>query len=193
MGDRPEQLSMAMKEWDSVCRAMLAGDQVLLLRKGGIHERHGRFDPEHQQFLLFPTFLHQAADRVQPAHRHLVPASRDAEPDHLTLPGWVQVSEVLVVPSRQATLALKPHTIYEDDQLLMRWDYKPERPLYVMLLRVYRLDSPPTIENLKRYAGCRSWVPLVEPVATADAAPALNEAEFAQRCSAVRATLSGGQ
>src|ERR1700722_13719814 len=33
----------AFKEWAVTCQALAAGRQSLLLRKGGIHERDGRF------------------------------------------------------------------------------------------------------------------------------------------------------
>ena len=55
----PPALNIALKEWDTVCRALAAGRQILLLRKGGIYESAGGFEIENRQFLLFPTFLHQ--------------------------------------------------------------------------------------------------------------------------------------
>src|SRR6476619_7415983 len=49
----------AFKEWAVTCAALAAGRQSLLVRKGGIHERGGRFDVEHDEFWLFPTRFHQ--------------------------------------------------------------------------------------------------------------------------------------
>ncbi len=42
----------------------------------------------------------------------------------------------------------------------MRFNYKPDKPLFVVLLRVYALNRSAVIENRPVYAGCRSWVPL---------------------------------
>ena len=41
----------AFKEWAVTCQALAAGRQSLLLRKGGIHERNGRFEVEHARVL----------------------------------------------------------------------------------------------------------------------------------------------
>src|SRR4051812_20129921 len=52
-------LSIAFKEWAVICRALAEGRQAVILRKGGIAEDGGRFRPEHDRFLLYPTFFHE--------------------------------------------------------------------------------------------------------------------------------------
>src|ERR1700742_3352539 len=52
-------MEVALKEWATVCQALGAGRQIILLRKGGIFESAGGFEIERRQFLLFPTYLHQ--------------------------------------------------------------------------------------------------------------------------------------
>ena len=47
-----------------------------------------------------------------------------------------------------------------------RFNYKPENPLYLLLVRAYRLHEPVVIENTPAYAGCKSWVPLDQAVQT---------------------------
>ena len=42
----------------------------------------------------------------------------------------------------------------------MRFDYKPERPLYLMAVRAYRLNEPKVISMNDHYWGCKSWVDL---------------------------------
>jgi hypothetical protein len=49
---------MALKEWAITVEAMAQGDQVLLLRKGGIHEEGKDFRVIHDEFLFYPTYLH---------------------------------------------------------------------------------------------------------------------------------------
>ena len=46
------------------------------------------------------------------------------------------------------------------DQIDMRFSYKPQRPLYLLAVRAYRLAEPKTVQNDPNYAGCKSWVPL---------------------------------
>ena len=62
----------AFKEWAVICRALASGRQRLILRKGGIAEPGGGFAPEHAEFLLMPTFLHQSAESIVPEARDLL-------------------------------------------------------------------------------------------------------------------------
>ena len=43
---------------------MLAGDQMVMLRKGGIGEK--RFDVPHREFVLLPTHVHQRPELLAP-------------------------------------------------------------------------------------------------------------------------------
>ncbi len=66
---QPGTCAVAFKEWSGVCDALADGRQSILLRKGGIREEPGagRFVPEHREFWLYPTGVHQAA-AGPPAH-----------------------------------------------------------------------------------------------------------------------------
>ena len=50
----------ALKEWAPTCAAIAAGQQTILLRKGGIKEP--MFKPIARDFLLFPTSFHTDAE-----------------------------------------------------------------------------------------------------------------------------------
>jgi hypothetical protein len=67
----------------------------------------------------------------------------------------------------------------------MRFNYRPENPLYLILIRASRLAEPVTIENTPAYAGCKSWVPLSKPVSTAGAEPVLSDTEYESRRAAI--------
>ena len=75
----------------------------------------------------------------------------------------------------------------------MRFEYKPDKPLYVVALRCYALAQPRTVVNDWSYGGCKSWVPLKESDAVddADAAPVLGDPAFAAIVSRVDAALTG--
>ena len=45
----------AFKEWAVIVDALGRGQQILILRKGGISEGPGGFQVEQPEFLLFPT------------------------------------------------------------------------------------------------------------------------------------------
>jgi len=86
----------AFKEWATVDQALGEGAQTLLLRKGGIHERGGRFQVEHEAFLIYPTYLHQTAEALKLSYRAWC---RDDRVDAATvlLRHLVRVVDVLLI------------------------------------------------------------------------------------------------
>jgi hypothetical protein len=176
----PPSLDVALKEWATVCQALEAGRQVLLLRKGGIYEAAGEFQLEHRQFLLFPTYLHQNAAMLKPQAREgLEP--RDAEPQEVRLSAAGVVTDIVRVGSRSEVDAVDDEHVWAPPLIDMRFSYRPDNPLYVLLVRAYRLPEPVTVENTPQYAGCKSWVPLGRSIAVGGARPVLSDGEYESR------------
>ena len=50
-------------------RALAEGEQLVTLRKGGVHEPSKQFELEHNRFFLYPTFDHQRNDLVRESHQ----------------------------------------------------------------------------------------------------------------------------
>lgn len=181
----------ALKEWAVACESLGRGDQILLLRKGGISETGRHFRVEQSEFLLFPTFEHQRAKLVKPVARaelQAVLANRGGA-DQVTLRYWATVAEVFEVTETSQLESLAPLHLwsagYAEDRL--RW--KPRHPLQVMALRVYRLAQPATLPVLAEYGGCTSWLTLAEAISLEGARPALSDAEFDEQLGRVRQAL----
>src|SRR3954467_15656258 len=62
----PTSTSRALKEWAVVVRALEAGQQLVILRKGGISEVGNEFRIEFPEFLFYPTYEHQKAESLIP-------------------------------------------------------------------------------------------------------------------------------
>ena len=178
-------LDVALKEWDTVCRLLVEGRQVLLLRKGGISDVGGAFAMKHRRFLLFPTFVHQKGELLQPwasdAFRPM-----DEEPTDVPLPGWAEVTHV----EQADDAAVRRLTeggghCWSEAQINLRLNYRPGQPTYVALLRAFRLPAPVRVPNHADYAGCVSWVPLHEAVDLAGSEVALDEEAYGRACSKV--------
>src|SRR5215469_5485226 len=100
-----DPLSVALKEWASVCIALEYGRQIILLRKGGIYEAAGEFELENPQFLLFPTYLHQNLNMLKPeAHAGFEPANSEPAEIGISLMGVVE--RIIQLKSRQVMDAL---------------------------------------------------------------------------------------
>src|SRR5262245_30107720 len=98
-------LQIALKEWDTTRDALRRGRQVILLRKGGIADRGGEFRLEHDQFLIFPTFVHQSYKMLKPEmHARFRPTS--SEPEQIRIDTAVEVAEIIPISSRAKMDAL---------------------------------------------------------------------------------------
>ncbi len=184
-------MNIAFKEWSVVDRALGEGEQTILLRKGGIQERHGRFEVEHDEFLIYPTYLHQKPELLKPAHR---PHCRDdrADPAIITIHHSIRVEEVFTAPPMESAARWDRFHVYSPELIVQRYRYKPERPLYALLVRVHRLVSSAAIHETPAYAGCRSWVVLSEDVSS-EATPVLAEAVFQKSAEAFRESIVLGK
>ncbi|MGD0389344.1 MAG: DUF1802 family protein [Tepidisphaeraceae bacterium] len=184
----PNDLRVALKEWAVVCAALGSGRQIILLRKGGIYESAGEFEIEHRQFLLFPTYLHQNAAMLKDDEKNKLPVTT-AEPKKIEISLAAEITDIIPMSDRAAMDALNDEHIWSAGLIGMRFNYRPENPLYLLLVRACRLARPTTIENTPAYAGCKSWVPLDRAIATQDAVPALDDAEYARRREKVLAVI----
>ena len=175
---------VALKEWSVVVKALAEGHQLLLFRKGGIREVGKDFSVEEKDFFLFPTFEHQHPEGIREEFGPWLEGLPRKTPETLPIETYVTVEKVFHLKDPEMAQGLKPYHIYSERQILERFHYKPTKPLYVLLLRVFRIP-PVSLTNLPSYAGCRSWVPLEESLSTAGARPVLSDNAFRERASVI--------
>lgn len=183
---------MAFKEWATVIRALETGRQTLLLRKGGISEADGRFQMQHRAFLLYPTYEHQYVDLLQPQwHGLMRETNAEAPPVDVTrITGYAEVADLFHLKDKAAVLALREHYVWNEEYVRTRFNFKPEWPLYGIVLRAYRLPEPVEMPYRKEYGGCRSWIELERELPVADAIPALSDEAFEERTEQLKAPLA---
>ena len=68
----PTTTTAAFKEWASVTEALARGEQILILRKGGIQEAGRKFQVLHESFFLFPTYEHQKLEDLNSRGQQLL-------------------------------------------------------------------------------------------------------------------------
>ena len=182
---------LALKEWAVTERALAQGRQILLLRKGGIHEEGKDFRVIHPEFLLYSTYEHQREDLLQPEYqprlRALLAEPRDE--DQINFSHWAKVEEVIEVSDQEKVDHLSPHHIWTNAYAQSRLHWKPMLPLSVLLLRVYRMEQPVTVPFMPEYRGCTSWVEVLTPVALGRLQPVLSDEEFRQQVDHVKGSL----
>ncbi|GGA52497.1 DUF1802 family protein [Paenibacillus physcomitrellae] len=189
--------SIALKEWASTIRALLEGDQFILLRKGGIHEETRHFETRSDSFYLYPAYEHQRRELLKPEVRHYVDDSlRELESPGLLkgqtyLYAWAEVVDDIPITSEQELSRLYEFHMWTANFVEERLRWKSEDPLHVLLLRVYRLNRPLHVPALPEYGGCKSWIDIQElPRPDKDnLTPVIPLTEFAEKARVLRRAL----
>ena len=184
-------MRLAFKEWAIVVDALGRGEQVIILRKGGIRESQGGFQIEQPQFLLFPTLFHQQRD--------LVVASAQSRFDQIA-PGFPPrdtariefLCEVAVwqrVDSIAAAQRLRGQHIWREGVVARRFDWGREKNIHALAVRVFRLPQAVELPMLEIYGGCKSWIQLENEIDINGAGQVLSDTAFARRLTEFREAL----
>ncbi len=180
----------ALKEWAVITQALDKGQQLLILRKGGIKEQKRQFVLEKEEFLLYPTYEHQRRDLLKPQYYTQLEETMTLQSNgSVEVSNLARVNEALEITDPDKVEALSHFYICTTNYAHYRLNWRPKKPLSILLLRVFRLPQPRTLPVLERYGGCTSWVELEEPVETSGATPVLEEAEFRAKLEEIHRAL----
>ncbi|OCT11640.1 hypothetical protein A8709_27580 [Paenibacillus pectinilyticus] len=185
---------MALKEWASAVRALEAGSQVFIMRKGGIVEETRDFQVESTDFFLYPTYEHQRKELLKEQHQGLIDETLtkwSAADTQVTIRSFARLVEDIEVSDQEQLNQLFPFHIWTENFTEERLKWKRKNPLHIMLLRVYTLHEPIVIPIEQAYMGCKSWIQLGVSVPEASAmTPVLNEEEFMAQVAEIKRTLA---
>jgi hypothetical protein len=164
----------ALKEWSTVIDALASGDQVILIRKGGIADP--KFGLEANRFYLYPTYFHQPAAAEEP---RTVP---------ITL--WCETVRTWRVRDLELLKRLEPLVVMSREALETRYRFRPDQALHVIGVRAFLLPAPHTIDVKPEYAGCRSWVSIDDEVDVEGSRPVLTSDDLRARLESVDTMLA---
>ena len=192
----PVTKSPALKEWAAVVQALLIGEQILDIRKGGLREEGRHFSIHSPRIWLYPTVEHQKPELLKPAYQRWVSSTTAAAPADraIRVEGWADIVGVATVTEPAVLDALDGNVIWSREYVESRFRWKARDPLLVLALRVHRLTEPITVAFREEYGGCTSWVDLdglPDPDAVAST-PALSDTAFAARLKGAAGALPGG-
>lgn len=179
----------AFKEWSVVVDALGQGRQILITRKGGIHEK-GDFRPEHREFLLFPTLFHQhRAGIIAAAHDRCDEIASRAVPEQITIGFFARTVAHWHPETPDFIPAIAGQHIWRDELLRERFEAGKIFGIHVLAVRVFRLAQPVTLPMRPAYGGCKSWIGLEENIPVANATPVLADQDFASHLAALQTAL----
>ena len=157
-------MMLALKEWSIICKALEDGNQTILLRKGGILEYKKGFEISQKSFMLYPTLEHQGAEYLQPKYLqtyHLLSGgnkSEEIQNNTNTLRSIARIEAIQEFHDHEVLPELEKYHIWNEKYVNMRMNYNPKKPMNALLLRVYKLPQPITIDVNPEWAGCKSWI-----------------------------------
>lgn len=185
-------VQIAFKEWAIIVEALGRGEQILILRKGGISEGRGGFHVEHPEFLLFPTLFHQQRESVLPTAQKRFDeiAKNFPPPEILRLEFFARIIDWRRLDSLADAERLRGQHFWRDEVIAERFDWGKSKNIFAMAVRVFRLVAPFELPNLPNYGGCKSWIDLGREIATASATPVLDDALFAKNVRNFQGALS---
>lgn len=188
----PTSSALALKEWAVAVNALGKGEQILILRKGGIHRSDKEFRVVHPNFLLYPTYEHQRLDLVKTNSHHDLQQTiaENNSPDRVRFGYWCEVTDKFQVDDNNALEDIASHHIWTADYANKRLRWRPKQPLTVALLRVYILRPPQALNALDEYGGCKSWVELERNVELGEMTPVLSDEDYEEQAQTIRQALN---
>ena len=158
----------ALKEWASAIDSLGRGEQVVLIRKGGIADP--TFGVEAQRFYLFPTNYHDAGK---------------GEPAEVPITHWAEVVRTWRIADLERLHRLEPMVVFDRPSLDTRYRFRPDQALHVLGIRTWTLAHPQSIAMHPSYSGCKSWVSLEDEIDIDGSMAALSENDLQTRLAEV--------
>jgi len=190
-GVLPNNCQIALKEWAVTVDALAQGQQILLVRKGGIHEDGKDFKVIHPEFLLYPTYEHQREDLLKSENQEQLKRllAQPHPQQEIRFSHWAKVEELVEISQQEPLDALSPHHIWTQEYAQSRLHWKPMVPLALMLMRVYRMEQPVTVPFLPEYKGCTSWVDIIPNVDLGKLEPVVSDDKFQRMVDDIKGSL----
>ena len=192
MNQLPKRSSTALKEWAVAVEAMARGDQIIILRKGGIHREDKEFRIVHPEFLFYPTYEHQKIELIKPTYNSLLEEMADEVLDNgiVEFKYWAYVTDKFELRDEDELERIADNHLWTKEYTSSRFNWRPSHPLTVALLRVYRLEYPAFVPVLPEFAGCKSWVDLSNDIELGYLTPAMSDSEYEEMAKYVRGALA---
>lgn len=163
----------ALKEWSNVVAALGSGEQMILIRKGGIADPS--FGIDAPRFYLYPTYFHQGESEAR------------AE---VTVTHWCEVVRTWTVSDFALVEKLGPEVVMPAETLAARYRFRPDQALYVIAVRTFELATPVRVRFDESYGGCRSWISVDEEIDISGSRPVLTDERLKARIDAIGALLA---
>ena len=134
------EASQAFKEWSAIVNALGSGAQTIILRKGGISEGRGGFDPTRaRRFWLFPTLFHAQREKLKATAAPFfdIDHKPEAEVDLLVVPRLRFYADLVghrFLSDWTEVAALDSHHLWTEATVRERFDWSKPAGLHLLLI-----------------------------------------------------------
>ena len=193
MGVAVSEVQVALKEWAVTAKVLSQGKQILILRKGGIHQEDKNFRIIHPNFLILETYEHQKPELVKPEFSDMCQSLIDSPPldsGVISFNLWAKVTDKFELRDEQDLIKINDKHLWTGDYAKSRFHWRPSQPLTIALLRVYKLHEPIEVPVSSEFAGCKSWIEFNKPVEIGKMTPVLDESQYTKISKNIKEILS---
>jgi hypothetical protein len=170
----------AFKEWHVVVEALLTGEQIIILRKGGISEGRGGFTPARAtRFWLFPTHFHAQAEKTKPQAARFLQS--DPVSGTVMLRAFADVAHHAFLSDWKAVARLDAFHCWTEETIRERFSWSKPPGIHAFIVRVHRLHDPILLPLTADMGGCKSWIEIPLSFSDHPATPVINDTAFQQR------------
>lgn len=173
-------MSYAFKEWHVIVEALGAGEQSLILRKGGIAEGRGGFQRKAEKLWLFPTRFHEQLEKTKPAAEKFFGRLPPDTP-HVELRYFAEVVRHAFLTDWAVIARLDAFHFWSEDTIRERFNRSKPPGVHVLAVRVHRLKEPVSLDVTPEMAGCKSWLELPLDFSAQPSEPVIDQAAFSHR------------
>ncbi len=185
-------LEAAFKEWAIIVESLGRGDQILIMRKGGLDEGPRGFEIQHARFWLFPTAYHQQRDQVtsEAAARWTEESGENNQDQTVLVRYGCEIVRHFELTRPEQITALRGHHVWSDKTLLQRMTWGNRDCLHALVVRTFEARKPCEIPMHGDYGGCKSWIHLHTVPDEQNARPVLNTDGFEQKLLSLMQAIS---
>ena len=182
-------LNIALKEWSATIDALASGDQLFLLRKGGIRETNRHFELANRRFLLYSTHFHEAHALLKPEFQNLIGPESEGAKETVSFKVWAEVVDVLSIDRAEHLKLLFDSHVWTEEFVAKRVAWKPRHPASLIFLKTYVLPDRISIPVEPHHKGCKSWVDIEPAIDIGGSMPVLKESEWNERASEIKSLI----
>lgn len=184
---------IALKEWAVSVKALHDGEQIIVMRKGGIIEETRDFQLLSHSFYLMPAYEHQRKELLKEHYRAGIDETLEEwspEATVLKLSAYATVEQDIEITDQETLDKLRELHIWTDTFAEERLKWKRKKPLHLLLLKVYKLDEPVYAPMRPAYNGCKSWVRLEDKITEPSMTPVMSDERFERETERILSALA---